>query len=258
MSSYIYATDGNISLRLTIGTSGGPSGQSGGGGEPASVTGVSVVSSAGADQTYGLGETIQSRATFHGPVDVTGTPRLKIDMDPADWGEKWAAYQSGSGTSSLTFAHTVVEPNISTQGIAVLANTLDAGGGTIRSGGADADLAHTGLAHDANHKVDWQTAREESGAVGTGGAGGTSGDSGPPAVTGVSVVSSPASGDTYLLGETIRIRSAFSEAVTVTGTPRLSIDMDPAHWGTKQAAYASGSGTNSLTFAHTVTDPRQP
>ena len=91
---------------------------------------------------------------------MTGTPRLKIDMDPADWGEKWAAYESGSGTRTLIFAHTVVEPNLSTQGIAVLANTLALNGGTIRAGGADANLAHDGLAHDANHKVNWQTASE--------------------------------------------------------------------------------------------------
>ena len=127
-----------------------------GDGGTASVTGVAVASSAGADKTYGDGDTIRVQVTFGGTVDVTGTPRLKIDMDPLEWGEKWAVYQSGSGTSSLTFAHTVVEPNISTQGIAVLANTLELNNGTIRSGDADADLTHTGLAHDANHKVDWR------------------------------------------------------------------------------------------------------
>ena len=57
-------------------------------------------------------------------MDVTGAPQLTIDMDPAEWGAKQAVYQSGSGTfTTLVFAHTVVEPNISTQGIAVLANT---------------------------------------------------------------------------------------------------------------------------------------
>ena len=59
-----------------------------------SVTGVSVVSDPGADQTYGIGDTIQVQVTFNRlVVDVDtsgGTPRLKIDMDPAEWGEKWA------------------------------------------------------------------------------------------------------------------------------------------------------------------------
>ena len=45
----------------------------------------------------------------------------------------------------------MVEPNISTQGIAVLANTLALNGGDIESKATDtdADLSHTGLAHDA-------------------------------------------------------------------------------------------------------------
>ena len=120
------------------------------------VTGVSVVSDAGTDDTYGLGDRVEVRVTFDEPVDVTGTPRIKIDMSSAGWGEKWAAYASGGGTSSLAFVHTVVEPNISKQGIAVLANTLELNGGTIRSGGNDANLAHVGLGHDAEHKVDWR------------------------------------------------------------------------------------------------------
>ena len=203
------------------------------------VTGVDVTSDAGSDDTYLLGETIRVTLTFSESVDVTGTPRLKIDMDPADWGEKWASYESGSGTTSLTFAHTVVEPNLSTQGIAVLENTLELNSGTIRSSASqtDADLSHTGLAHDPSHKVDWQRS--------------------PPAptVTGVVVSSDANGGDTYLLGETIHVTLTFSESVDVTGSPRLKIDMDPAEWGEKWASNASGSGTTSLTFAHTVVEP---
>ena len=125
---------------------------------PPDSSGVAVTSSPASGDTYGLGETIQVTLTFSEAVDVTGMPRLKIDMDPADWGEKWATYESGSGTTSLTFTHEVVQPNESTQGIAVLADTLELNGGTIKSTTteADADLAHDGLAHDANHKVDWQ------------------------------------------------------------------------------------------------------
>ena len=251
-----FSENAKVSLRLTTGGSSGPTGniRAEANTEPASVTGVSVVSNAGADKTYGDGDAIRVRVTFDGPVDVTGTPRLKIDMDPAAWGEKWAAYESGSGTSSLTFVHIVGEPNISTQGIAVLANTLQLNNGTIRAGGADANLAHSGLDHDANHKVDWSLAAEETGPIGTNEEIGLSTAS-APSVTGVSVVSSPASGDTYLLGETIRIRATFDQPVQVIGTPRLSIDMDPAAWGTKQAAYESGGDTSSLTFSHTVVEP---
>ena len=202
------------------------------GGDPASVTGVAVVSSAGADKTYGLGEKIRVRATFDGTVDVTGSPRLKIKMDPR-WGEFWAGYESGSGTNALTFAYTVAEPNTAPTGIAVLANTLELNGGTIRSGGADADLTHTGLGHDSNHKVDWRMA---------------------PEVTGVAVVSSAGADKTYGLGEKIQVRATFDETVDVTGSPRLKIKMDP-RWGEFWAGYESGSGTSALTFAYTVAEP---
>ena len=253
-----------VSLHLTAPVPDSVASGDSGGGDPASVTGVTMISSAGADKTYGLGDTIHVRVTFDGPVDVTGSPRLKIDMDPAEWGEKWAAYQSGSGTSSLTFTHTVVEPNISRQGIAVLANTLDLNGGTIQASGVDADLSHTGQPHDANHKVDWQTEPESGGGGGPIGTsdppGGGSGDSGgeqsaPASVSGVTITSDPGNDDTYASDDVISITVTFSEAVTVTGAPRLKIDMDPAEWGEKWAAYQGGSGTATLTFTHTVVEP---
>ncbi len=226
----------------------------------ASVTGVEITSDPGDDDTYASDDVISITLTFNKSVDVTGIPRLKIDMDPAEWGEKWAAYQGGSGTTTLTFTHTVVEPNISTQGIAVLENSLELNGGTMQSDSLAAQLAHTGLAHDAEHKVDWQLSEESDTSSEEGGASGQGGDqsqeqSAPASVSGAAVASSPASGNTYALGETISITLTFSEAVDVTGTPRLKIDMDPAEWGEKWVAYASGSGSGSLTFAHTVVEP---
>ena len=125
------------------------------------ITGVEVVSDTGEDDTYSLGETLRVRVTFSEAVDVdtsAGAPRLQIDMDPANWGAKWAAYESGSGTAELVFAYQVVKPNLSTQGIAVLADTLQANGGAIRSAasGEHAAMEHDGLGHDPAHKVDWQ------------------------------------------------------------------------------------------------------
>ncbi len=130
------------------------------------VTGVEVVSDAGDDATYGLGETIRVRLSFSEAVEVEGSPRLKIDMDPAHWGQKWAVYESGSGTADLVFVHEVVQPNFSTQGIAVLGNTLELNGGAIRSAAteADANLAHEGLVHDPAHKVDWRANSPATGA----------------------------------------------------------------------------------------------
>ena len=218
------------------------------------VASVAIASDPGADGIYGTGDTIEISVTFTGAVDVTGSPRIDIDMDPAAWGTKQAAYSGGSGTATLTFAHTVAEPNYSSQGIAVLEDTLALNGGAIATaGGADADLSHTGLAHDSAHRVDWQAASDSD----------TSGllrlsepePATTPEVTAVAVASDAGSDDTYRLGDVIRITVTFSEAVDVTGTPRIDIDMDPAPWGTKQAAYQSGTGTTTLVFTHTVAQP---
>ncbi len=128
------------------------------------VTGVAIWSTpsldtddSGTPETYGQTEKIRVQVTFSEAVTVTGTPRLTIKMDP-NYGEIRANYESGSGSTVLTFAHTVVDPNRSSVGIAVLENTLALNGGTIRAGTVNAVLGHAGLAHDAGHKVDWRIA----------------------------------------------------------------------------------------------------
>ena len=54
---------------------------------------------------------------------------------------------------------------------------------------------------------------------------------------------------TYKAGQVVPVSLTFSEAVTVTGTPKISLET-----GTTDAvvAYSSGSGTNTLTFNYTV------
>ena len=133
---------------------------SGGGGnsgsEPASVTGVAVVSSAGADKTYGLGDTIQVRATPRRDGRRHGLAAAEDqDWNPR-WGEFWAGYESGSGTSALTLAYTVAEPNTAPSGIAVLANTLELNGGTIRSGAPTPTWRTRASATTRTTKVDWR------------------------------------------------------------------------------------------------------
>ena len=73
---------------------------------------------------------------------------------------------------------------------------------------------------------------------------------GPPTVNDVAVTSTPASGTTYYLaGEVIAFTVTFSAPVTVTGTPKFAFRLGAA---TRQAAYASGSGSAALVFARTV------
>ena len=73
---------------------------------------------------------------------------------------------------------------------------------------------------------------------------------GPPTVNDVAVTSTPASRNTYYLaGEVIEFTVTFSAPVTVTGTPKFAFRLGAA---TRQAAYASGSGSAALVFARTV------
>jgi hypothetical protein len=71
---------------------------------------------------------------------------------------------------------------------------------------------------------------------------------GPIAPTIASVSSSTTNGS-YNVGDSISIQVTFSEAVTVTGTPQLTLETG----STDQVLnYASGSGTSSLTFTYTI------
>ncbi|WP_182422050.1 Ig-like domain-containing protein [Aureimonas sp. ME7] len=73
-----------------------------------------------------------------------------------------------------------------------------------------------------------------------------SGSSSAPTVTGVS--SSTADGS-YSAGSVVSIQVAFSEAVTVTGTPQLFLETGAVD---RYINYTGGSGTSTLTFNYTV------
>ena len=71
----------------------------------------------------------------------------------------------------------------------------------------------------------------------------------------ISIVSSPALGDTYRLGEVIEFEVTFSSAVEVEGTPQLALVMRDGSGNTASeftASYARGTGTTKLVFAYTV------
>ena len=67
-------------------------------------------------------------------------------------------------------------------------------------------------------------------------------------VTEIKVTSTP-SGGYYDVGETITFTLTFNGAVTVAGTPQFGFLIGDQ---TRQATYASGSGTVDLVFSHTV------
>ncbi|HIO30735.1 beta strand repeat-containing protein [Marinobacter salarius] len=72
----------------------------------------------------------------------------------------------------------------------------------------------------------------------------------PPDVTGpvTQSVGVPTAG-TYAIGDDLNFTVNWDEAVTVTGTPALNLDIGGS---SRQANYASGSGTAALVFTYTV------
>ena len=70
-----------------------------------------------------------------------------------------------------------------------------------------------------------------------------------PAVSSISFGAYPRNGDTYRLGDTIRVTVKFSRAVTVTGTPQLELTIGSNR---RQSDYFYGSGSRHLKFSYTV------
>ena len=70
-----------------------------------------------------------------------------------------------------------------------------------------------------------------------------------PAVSLIAFGAYPRNGDTYRLGDTIRVTVKFSRAVTVTGTPQLELTIGSDR---HQADYFYGSGSRHLKFSYTV------
>jgi len=190
---------------------------------------VTNVTSSTDNGTYGVGEVISIQVTFSAAVTVTGTPQLTLETGTSD---AVVSYTSGSGTTSLSFNYTVASGHTSSDLAYVGTSSLALNFGTINStsGGSPATLTlpSPGAAGSLNANKALVL------------------DTGVPQVT--SVTSSTANG-TYTVGGAISIQVVFNEAVTVTGTPQLTLET-----GTTDAVvnYASGTGTTTLTFTYTV------
>ena len=183
---------------------------------------VTGVTSSTTDGTYKVGDVIAIQVSFAEAVTVTGAPTLALNSGGT------ASFVSGSGSNTLTFNYTVQVGHSTADLDYASTSALALGGGTIRDAAgnnATLTLAAPGTAGSlgANKNIVI--------------------DAVVPAVTGVT--SSTANG-TYKVGDVIAIQVSFAEAVTVTGTPTLALNSG----GT--ASFASGSGSNALTFNYTV------
>lgn len=168
----------------------------------------------------GAGQTVTLAVKFSEAVTVAGgTPRLKLN----DGGT--ATYAGGSGTDTLTFKYKVAAGQ-NTSDLAVTGVNL----GTAKvtdSAGAVADMA--GAVSNPAGTLHIDTTRPTVTSVAASGRGITNGSG------------------TLGTGRVVDLTVKLSEAVTVTGgTPILKLN----DGGT--ATYIGGSGTDTLTFRHTV------
>ena len=67
----------------------------------------------------------------------------------------------------------------------------------------------------------------------------------------VALTSDPGADDTYAIGDAIEATATFGQAVTVTGTPQIEMQVGGE---TRTADYASGSGSANLVFSYTVVE----
>ena len=100
------------------------------------------------DGIYGIGDRIRVTVTFSEDINVTGSPRLELDIGGA---AKPAEYESAEG-GKVIFGYTVVEGDADNDGIAIGENKLTPNGGSIKgAANNEADLSHEALAAQNDH-----------------------------------------------------------------------------------------------------------
>ena len=181
------------------------------------------------DGMYGLGDVIEVSVTFDAAVDVTGSPRIALQLPGAPAADRYALYDdSASSDTVLVFRKTVTAAVDDMDGTGVAADALELNGGGIVN--KDTTVAAV-LDHDALSGGNIRTR----------------------IISGIEITSDPSvatPAEYYGGGETVEFTASFSQAVTVSGTPQLKFIASDQ--GRQTAAYASGTGSAELVFTWTV------
>ena len=184
------------------------------------VTGVPSVSVPAADGAYAENERIEARVVFDAPVVVdttVGAPTLGLALRGV---RREAAYEGGSGTAELVFAHTVASGDAGAGAAKALANGLRLNGATIQGeDGTDAVL-------------DYGSA---------------------PGTVSVTVAEETGGDGQWSPSEAVTVAVTFAEPVVVDttgGTPSIGVLLGGSV--AKRAAYTGGTQTATLTFAYSL------
>lgn len=179
-----------------------------------------------ADGYFNLGEEMYFTLRFNNEVTVSAIPEMQMTLDSTSPALSSVAYNSGSVGSNLVMRYVVQATDEDHTGID-LASMILLNGGTIQNAnGTNADLN----IQDAIDALDLTTIKV---------------DAIPPEV--VAATASPAA--TYGIGDAVNITLEFREIVTVTGSPRLTLNVGGTN---RQAIYQGGSGSAFLNFRYTV------
>jgi hypothetical protein len=172
-----------------------------------------------AAKIYRTGQPLVFKVNYSRVVFVNGVPQLTVSIGQSF---RQAVYIGGSGTRSLSFRYVVAAGDLSVQGV-VLSSTVALNSGWIRDAVGNPARLTLPAVNTRNVLVD---------AV-------------PPSVTGLTI---PAAA-TYKKGQTLSFTVTFTEAVLVTGVPRLQ-----AVIGTtlRSITYVRGTGTKSLVFSYKI------
>ncbi len=177
---------------------------------------------------YPAGTDLDFTAAFSSEVNVydnAGAHKPYIPITLNTGGTARAYYQSGSGTATVIFRYTVEEGQEDNDGITLI-SPVNLNEGTIKD--TEDNSINAMLVFKAP---------STSGVIV---------DGIDPYIT---LVGSTNADGLYKAGDSINITVNFNENVTVTGTPKLTLETGETD---RMANYESGSGGNALTFLYTV------
>ena len=182
---------------------------------------VRITSSPYSGDTYKLAETVTLNVFFNKAVRVIGTPSVELTIGTR---KRQARYDS-TIYSRVVFTYAVQAADADADGISIDANAIRLNGGAIKdvvATNTDAVLTHSAAAASTSQKVDGSLA---------------------PAVSRIRFHPSLLpSGGTYTKGDTMWLEVWFDQAVSVSGSPRLGLQIGSR---TRQAG-----GELSATDAH--------
>ena len=180
--------------------------------------------------SYGNTSHLDVKVNFSEVIKVTGNPRLALDIGGAP---KYAVYDSGGNTQTLTFRYVVASADRDGDGIGMtspleLSNgtIVDAAGNSIRPAGLSFSLP--GNLNDV--MVNGSLLSDH-----------------------LTISSVTLGDDSYGVGSHLDISVVFSDVVTVdqgNGTPLIALDIGGA--ASKYASYLPGVNSTTLVFRYTV------